>query len=67
MVDILVTGWWGSNWESASSTFWLPLLWALHACESIQSASSPWGGFSIEPQVLDVLSQKEFSERQSDR
>ena len=32
MVDILVTGWWGGNWESASSAFWFQLVWYLHAC-----------------------------------
>lgn len=25
--DVLLIGWWGGNWESASSTFWFQPLW----------------------------------------
>ena len=32
LVDILLIGWWGGKWESASSTFWFQLVWVLHAC-----------------------------------
>ena len=37
LVDILLIGWWGGKWESASSTFWFQLdlgsagLWAAHS------------------------------------
>ena len=31
LVDILLIGWWGGKWASASST-WFQLVWGLHAC-----------------------------------
>ena len=33
LVDILLIGWWGGKWESASSTFWFQQVWGLCACE----------------------------------
>ena len=32
LVDILLIGWWGGKWASASSTFWFQLVWGLRAC-----------------------------------
>ena len=32
LVDILLIGWWGGKWESASSTFWFHPAWGLRAC-----------------------------------
>ena len=29
LVDILLMGWWGGKWESASSTFWFQPVWGL--------------------------------------
>ena len=30
LTNILLIGWWGSNWESTSSTFWFQPIWDLH-------------------------------------
>ena len=32
LADILLIGWCGGEWESASSTFWFQLVWDLHVC-----------------------------------
>ena len=32
LVDLLLIGWWGGKWESASSTFCSQPVWGLHAC-----------------------------------
>ena len=47
LVDILLTGWWGGNWKSASSTFWFQPVWGLRACGQHTATFSHLGGFSI--------------------
>ena len=32
LVDILLMGWWGGKWATASSTSWFHLVWGLCAC-----------------------------------
>ena len=47
LVDLLLIGWWGGKWESASSTFWFQPLWGLRACGQHTVNFSPHGGFGI--------------------
>ena len=40
LVDILLMGWCGGEWESASSTFWFQLFWDLHVCGQLTIVNS---------------------------
>ena len=56
LVDILLTGWWGGKWESASSTFWFQLVWGLHACEQHTVNFSHLVGSSVSAkQLKDIV------------
>ena len=48
LVDILLMGWWGGKWESASSTFWFQPVWGPHASgQQTVNFSHLVGGLSI--------------------
>ena len=52
LTDILLTGWWGGKWESASSTFWLHPDWGLRACGQQTVNSSHLEGVSVSAKQL---------------
>ena len=55
LVDILLTGWWGGKWESASST-WCQLVWGLRACGQQTVNFSHLEGVSVSAkQLKDIV------------
>ena len=56
LVDILLTGWWGGKWESASSTFWFQQVWGLRACgQHTVNISHPVGVSVSAKQLKDIV------------
>ena len=51
-VDVLLIGWWGDKWESASSTFWFQLVWGLRACGQHAVNFSHLMGVSVSAEEL---------------
>ena len=55
-MDILLIGWWGGNWELASSTFWFVLVWGLRACGQHAVNFSHLMGVSVSAkQLRDIV------------
>ena len=55
-VDVLLIGWWGDKWESASSTFWFQLVWGLRACGQHAVNFSHLAGVSVSAkQLKDIV------------
>ena len=56
LVDILLIGWWGDKWESASSIFRFQPVWVLRACGQHAVNLSHLVGVSVSAkQLKDIV------------